>query len=348
MTAHFSVKGQVGVITLDAPATLNSLTMKMCQSMEKHLGKWSRDEGVQCILIESSSSQAFCAGGDVVSLYKNLLEGTDYPERFFTCEYHLDLTIHRYPKPVVVFASGIVMGGGMGITNGASHRIATETTLMAMPEVTIGLFPDVGGTWFLNKAPQPTGLFAALTGARLNGSDALFMNLADSFVSSQNLDELKKELLNRNFTNSPLEDVTKLIAPFESRSLVNLPTPQVEPHLPVIRQLMEGQSAPEVRENLANFQGEDKWLKRSVKNCLKGSPTSIAVSFEQLKRGRDKSLEEVFATERDMVSQFCKGHDLKEGIRALLIDKDKNPRWNPQRVEDVSPEEVNAYFRSPL
>ena len=333
----FEQKNQVGVITLNAPKSLNSLTMEMCQQMARRLEIWAKDFQIQCVIIESNSPKALCAGGDVVSLYRSIVKKENYHCNFFQHEYYLDLMIHQYSKPIVVLANGIVMGGGIGITNGASHRVVTETTRMAMPEITIGFFPDVGGSYFLGRMPGYLGRFLGLTGARFNATDALYAKMADYFIGSEYLEALKEDL----YAEPNVDDV---LTRYHRNSRALRQTPQLGPQIDLINELMGGESILEIKEKVQNFKTDDKWLQRTLATFLSGSPTSMTVTFEQIQRAKGKTLPEVFAMEEKMARNFGNGHDMAEGIRALLIDKDNNPQWKPKTLEEVTPQLVESHF----
>ncbi|TDJ09425.1 MAG: enoyl-CoA hydratase/isomerase family protein [Deltaproteobacteria bacterium] len=336
---YFSVENSIGHIWLNSPKTLNALSIEMIISMTEQLETWEDDSSIKAVIMLSTSERAFCAGGDVVSLYDAMVEEKNAGE-FFKYEYFLDEYIHNFKKPIICLADGIVMGGGIGIMNGASHRIVTERSMLAMPEITIGLFPDVGGSYFLNKMPGNVGKFLALSGARLNGADAKFVSMADYFISSEQVPVLKDALGNFNWHEDKLADLFKGL---EHKSDVQ--ESEIEKRLEEINKLADPDNIIEISKMWGEYQTEDKWLKRSVKNFLKGSPTSAAVILEQLKRGKGLTLGEVFAMESNMAQQFTRHHDFREGVRALLIDKDNNPQWNPAKVEDVDREHVLDHFK---
>ncbi len=340
----FEVKNNIGVITLNSPKTLNSLDKEMCQLMAGKLESWQNSESIKAVILEGSGEKAFCAGGDVVALYKSMRDKDSYHKDFFNFEYHLDLLIHKYTKPIVVLGSGIVMGGGIGIMNGASHRVVTETTKLAMPEITIGLFPDVGGSYFLNQMPGNTGLFLGTTGARFNGSDALFTKMADAFIKNDLIEKLKEQLFEFEFTDDVTKDIDEVIAHFSSDSKESMPEANIEPRLKIINELANATNILDYKSKLESYQGDDVWIQKAVKTFLTGSPTSMAVIFEQVKRGKNLSIDEVFKMETKMALNFGSGHDFKEGVRALLIDKDGAPNWNPRNLNEVSDHLVEKHF----
>jgi enoyl-CoA hydratase/carnithine racemase len=343
------INNGVGVITLNAPKALNSLDTDMCKGIAQALESWRANDQVQCVVLKSVGEKAFCAGGDVVSLYKSMKDGGEYHKDFFIHEYKTDLMIHQYKKPIVVLAKGIVMGGGIGIMNGASHRIVTESTKLAMPEITIGLFPDVGGSFFLNQMPGQAGLYLGLTGTRFNGADAIFTNMADYFLLDEKLDELLDHFYQFEWTGDTHQDVTEIVEHFSHQCKEDIGVSEVEQHLDQINRLCQASSISEIKANFDNYLAQDedeqdKWFTRGMKSFLAGSPTSMAVIFEQIKRGEGLSIEEVFAVEGKMAQNFGKGHDFAEGVRALLIDKDGSPNWSPASLDEVSAELVNSHF----
>lgn len=338
----FEVKEQIGLISLNAPKALNSLDRDMCMAMADKLTAWKNDDSIKAVILKGNGDKAFCAGGDVVSLYNSMKNNESYHKDFFKHEYHLDLMIHEYSKPIVCFARGIVMGGGIGIMNGSSHRIVTETTMMAMPEITIGLFPDVGGSYFLNQMPGNMGLFLGLTGARFYGADALYLNMADYFFKDEQLQEVENHLLNYEFTENPNQDVKDVIQHFSNKVAHDIPESSLKENQNMINELVSGDTIYEVDKNLRSYSGDDKIISRAVDTYTKGSPTSAFVIFEQIQRGKGKTIQEVFEMEGKMALNFGDSHDFPEGVRALLIDKDKNPDWKFKELSEIT--DVDKYF----
>ncbi|WP_078083397.1 enoyl-CoA hydratase/isomerase family protein [Microbulbifer mangrovi] len=347
-------QGPIGKLTLNLPKALNALNLDMIDRMAAQLDTWETDNSVACIWIEGAGEKALCAGGDVVALHRESGSYGDhgasqFVQDFFTREYSLDYRIHTYPKPIVVWGSGIVMGGGIGIMSGASHRIVTETTRLAMPEITIGLFPDVGGSWFLNRMPGRTGLFLGLTGAQFNGTDALYCGMADRLLPSTDKDALLDALQALEFTANPDENQVLVSKAIQSRELPasEQPAPNLRTHYDVIQELTDGATLPEVYRAIAAYSGEDKWLQRASTTMAAGCPMTAWVVWEQLRRARHMSLADVLRMELALAVNMCSNGQVKEGVRALLIDKDRNPQWEPAVLEDISREEVVACFASP-
>lgn len=351
-TEHPTADGHlIGEIRLNAERTLNALTLEMIDLIQPQLDAWRDDDRVVAVLLDSEGSKAFCAGGDIVNLYKAMTGGADagFPERFFTREYRLDYHIHTYPKPIVCWGSGIVMGGGMGLMNGCSHRVVTETSHLAMPEVTIGLYPDVGGSWFLNRMPGGTGLFLGLTGNPINARDALFLGLADRAICADLRDGLAERLAAENWAHDAGGTLSRVLRELESESrpaFAEQAAP-IREHFDLIRTLTDHDSVEDVVGALLSLETEDKWVLRAQKAVRNGSPLSLGLIAEQLHRCRHLSLREVFRQELVLSVQCCRHRELREGIRALLIDKDNRPDWTFKSVGDVDAAFLAELFESP-
>jgi len=326
-------KNKIGLITLNSPGTLNALNLEMILTMSRTLKEWENDPTVSQVVITSNSPKAFCAGGDVVSLYKAIKEKMPAGE-FFKFEYELDLLIHQYKKPTICLTDGIIMGGGIGIMNGCAHRVVTEKSVLAMPEISIGLFPDVGGTYFLNKMPKHLGLFFALSGSRISAGDAIYLKLADYFVESQSIGVLLEEIL------LGLHDIREIITKYQKW----VPS-EVKNNTDEMVALTNFEDINELDKFWRDYQTSDPWIQKGLNTYKKGSPTSAAVIFDQLRRGEELSIEDAFSQELIMAKQFTLHHDFPEGIRALLIDKDQNPIWKPNTLKDVTPELVAEHFK---
>lgn len=337
-------------ISLNSEKSLNALTLEMIQLIEPRLSQAADDDSIKAVLLTSVGEKSFCAGGDVVSLYRSITSGdnTSFPTAYFTHEYRLDYTIHTYPKPIICWGSGIVMGGGMGLMNGCSHRIVTETTHMAMPEVTIGLFPDVGGSFFLNKMPGRTGLFLGLTGNPIFASDALFLGLADRFVESTRYAELVANLQAADWCGNAEQTVNQTLRQLEQQSQpVFRKESPIQEHYDFIQLVTDQDDLPMLMQAMAKIESDDPWIQRSQKAITHGSPLSVHLITEQLKRSRHLSLKEVFMSELVLAVQCCQHSEFPEGVRALLVDKDRNPNWMFKAVDTVDETVVEAFFESP-
>lgn len=345
---------KMGVVTLNSEKSLNSLSLPMIELLQPRLAAWEQDTDVACVFLQGAGARAFCAGGDVVALYNSAAaygEGPrdNFGQQFFTAEYRLDYHIHTYRKPIVVWGNGIVMGGGLGMMSGASHRVVTESTRMAMPEVTIGLYPDVGGTWFLNHAPGLSGKFLALTGASINAADAKYVGLADTFIPDAQKATVLENLGRLDWQGEPEADrqkVTALLNEFEAAAIEAQPAGNVASHSEWINTNTQGE-LPQVFDRITGYSGDDKWLAGAAKGLKYGCPITPYLVEEQFKRGADLSLQEVFQMELVMSVNCLRLGHFKEGVRALLIDKDRNPQWRPATFADVTPADVEAHFETP-
>lgn len=345
---------RLGFARLNAEASLNALNQAMIDLLAPQLATWAEDDAIACVILLGSGERAFCAGGDVVGLYHAMREAPGGPnplaERFFESEYRLDYQIHTYPKPILCWGSGIVMGGGLGLMAGASHRVVTERSRIAMPEVAIGFYPEVGATWFLNRMPGRTGLFLGLTGASINAADALYVGLADYFLLAEQQSAVFAALQAAAWTaesQSNHEILSGVLRKLAEAQQENKPASNVAEFRELIDQITERRTVAGIIEALRAHQHVSDWLAGGLAALEAGSPTSARVVLEQLQRGRHLSLKEVFILELNMSIQFTRRHDFAEGVRALLVDKDRNPQWQPARLADVTDAAVAEYFQAP-
>jgi enoyl-CoA hydratase len=340
-------RGSLGLITLNRPQALNALSLSMIRDLTTLLLAWRDDVSVQAVLVRGATQEgkgvAFCAGGDIRFFHQAALAGDPRLEDFFTEEYTLNHLIHGYPKPYIALMDGIVMGGGMGISQGAALRIVTERTKMAMPETNIGLFPDVGGGWFLSRCPGRVGEFLALTGQVIAAGDAVAWGLADGYLPSQALDNLVEAL-------SVDADAVSLLALARS-GLQGVPPPVLQEHKTVIDHCFAAADVAGIVASLETAIG-NTWAQETAATLRKRSPLMLAVTLEQVRRARRMTLAEDLRMERNLV-RHCfhlrpgPASETVEGIRALAVDKDHAPRWNPARIDEVTPAMVQAFFTSP-
>ena len=342
---------RLGHLRLQAERSLNALNLDMVDELARVLHDWQDDPGIAMVFIDGAGERAFCAGGDVRQLQASIRElpagaRNHRAEDFFAHEYRLDHLIHVYRKPILVWGHGVVMGGGMGLLVGASHRVVTPSSRLAMPEISIGLFPDVAASWFLNRLPTPLGRFLGMTGVAMNAADALFAGLADFHLEDAQKSTLIAVLQEAEFDIDPAYN--QRLLSHVLRSLQNeaqpLPTSPLYERYAHIAQLARGDSALEVVSQILALDSEDAWLNQARQNLQQGSPLTAAIVFEQLRRTRHLSLQECFEMEFVVALNCCQFGDFAEGVRARLIDKDPAPRW---RYAHVAAVDVAPFFRWP-
>jgi enoyl-CoA hydratase/carnithine racemase len=345
------VRGSVGCITLNRPKALNALSLGMVRALSAQLRAWAQDPAVQAVALRGSNKTGpfggFCAGGDIRFFHQAALAGNPELEDFFTEEYTLNHLIHHYTKPTIAFMDGIVMGGGMGLCQGAQIRMVTDRTKMAMPETNIGLFPDVGGGYFLSRCPGHAGEWLALTGEVISGTDAIALGLADHWMDNIRLDDAWAALELLNAADSAALD--NWIATFSGAA-------------PAISTGAAGQfdtyfGLPTVQAIVRALEASaNEWAQQTAVTLRKRSPLMLHVTLEQVRRARSMTLADDLRMERNMVRHCFSTHHLErsgarsetvEGIRALAVDKDHQPQWNPQQLDDVTPEMVLPFFTSP-
>lgn len=343
---------RIGIATLNQPATLNGLSLAMVDLLAERLDAWARDDAIALVALQGAGGKAFCAGGDLHSLHRAMREpqggaGEDYALAFFSREYRLDYRIHAYPKPVLCWGHGIVMGGGIGLMAGASHRVVTEASRLAMPEIGIGLFPDVGGTWMLSRTPGAAGRFLALTGASIDAADALYAGFADHAVSSERHGELFDALAATAWCGEARADAAALDALLRGFALPALPEGPLQRLRSTIDACCEGAWLEAAVAAIAQTALDDPWWQKAQAALARGCPSSIRLSWELQRRASRLSLADVFALELIAALRCATHGDFAEGIRALLIDKDKNPRWNPATLADADAAFIEAFFTAP-
>lgn len=325
------VEGGIGFLTLNRPKAINSLTQTMVNELSAVLTGWEQDEAVRAVVLDGAGERGLCAGGDVVAIYHSARADGVAARRFWYDEYLLNAQIGRFPKPYVSLMDGIVMGGGVGVGSHASIRVVTDTTKMAMPEVGIGFIPDVGGTYLLSRAPGSLGLHAALTGAPFSGADAIVLGFADHYVPHDKLEQFSRAI------------VTDGIERALETHAVEPPPSELAAHRDWIDQCYDGESVADI---VAALRGHDAGPANDAANLIATrSPIALSVALESVRRAAKlDTLEDVLTQEYRVSCGSLRSHDLIEGIRAQLIDKDRNPKWSPASLAEVTASDVEACF----
>jgi enoyl-CoA hydratase len=330
--------GAAGVIRLNRPKALNALTLEMTRETAKALDAFEADPKVALVILEGAGERGLCAGGDIRGLYESAKVKGDLGKIFWREEYIVNARISKYPKPYVAYMDGLVMGGGVGLAGHASHRIVTEKTKMAMPEVGLGFFPDVGGTWLLSRAPGELGTYFGLTGLNMNGADAVAVRMADVLIKTGDWQALR-EALTTAFPGADADSVMTTIKRFAAADEVGPVTQQRD----LIDRAFAHDSVEEIVAALEQ-DGSDFAL-ATLKAMAEKSPRGLKVTLKLLRLGRaSKSLEECLSREYLAALEVFDSHDFVEGVRAAIIDKDRNPTWQPPDLKGVTPEIVARYL----
>ncbi|MBG0844403.1 enoyl-CoA hydratase/isomerase family protein [Pseudomonas chengduensis] len=340
---------RIGIASLDAEKSLNALSLPMIEALDERLKAWAEDPTIACVMLRGNGPKAFCAGGDVVQLVNQCREQPgEIPalaRRFFADEYRLDHRIHTYPKPFICWAHGHVLGGGMGLMQGAGIRIVTPSSRLGMPEINIGLYPDVGGSWFLARLPGRLGLFLGLTAASINARDALDLNLADRCLRDDQQDALLEGLVQLNWREQPAAQLHSLLRALENEARSERPAAQWLPHRERIDELLDVADLPAAVHAISALQADDDApLARAAKTLAHGCPLTAHLVWEQIRRARHLSLAEVFRMEYAMSLNCCRHPEFPEGVRARLIDKDQTPHWHWPDVATIPAAVVEAHF----
>jgi enoyl-CoA hydratase len=329
----FSTDRNVGRIRLNRPKAIHALTREMCDAMSEVLLAWREDPSIQVVVIDHAEGRGFCAGGDVVMLARSGAGDASDAKRFFFSEYRLNHLLFTYPKPTVAIMDGITMGGGVGISLPCEYRVATENTRLAMPETGIGLFPDVGGGWYLSRLPGRVGQFMALTGARLDASECLYLGLATNYIEQSSLEELHERILKAPGRIQGALGAAAAIAP----------DAKIESNMGQITKLFASDRLEDVLAALEE-DGSD-WAQSELATLKSKSPLSCKVSLRLLAEGANRSsFAEEMRAEYALAGRIVRTHDFREGVRALLIDKDNNPQWDPPTPEEVDDEMLDVLF----
>lgn len=355
---------KIGVVELDNPASLNALTLDMLRQLKAKLEEWEDDERIVCVFLHGVGEKAFCAGGDVRTMYNMMRAASEREDQaeatkqflteYFTVEYGCDYLIHRYSKPVIVWGEGIIMGGGMGLYMGASHRVTTPTSRLAMPEISIGLYPDVGGTWFLNKLPDGIGMFLGLTGAQINATDALELGMSEHMLMPEQKQSVLEKLQGSNWVKGNKgadgdltlnkELVTEMLTGFADTAEPHRPVSYLRPYSSQIQLACKADDLVDTSRQIMSIEGDSRWLERAKTTLEEGSPITANICFRQLTQYHHLSLEECFRLELSLSVHCGLLGEFQEGVRARLIDKCGQPDWLYTTLSEVDQSVIDSLF----
>lgn len=334
----FSKQGHLGIITLNRPAALNALTRPMIHMINEQLTRWLDDVAVAAVVIQSSNEKAFCAGGDVRWLYESRKQGISMQMTFFEEEYRLNRLIHHYPKPYIALMDGITMGGGVGIALHGSHPVASTRFVFAMPETSIGFFPDIGASYLLSQCPGKLGIYLGLTGNRLPANEAYLAGLVKHVVNASSFEAIIQALMKADLSMRPDAVVSEILAQFNE--------PVEQDALDELQKKVD--DAFQTIDVLSMVKrlsaSNDDWDKALLSVLEKKAPMSLCVTLSQLIKAKHLNFDECMDMDQVLVRHFMLGHDFYEGVRALLIDKDKSPEWSPLKLTEVTSSMVETYF----
>lgn len=328
----------IGLITLNRPQVLNSLNHSMIRSLYSQLQIWETAQHVKAVIIRAAEGRAFCAGGDIRSIYEKMKTNDPCTPDFFRDEYQLNQKIYHYPKPYIALLNGITMGGGVGISLHGSYCIASDKLSFAMPETGIGFFPDVGGTYFLPRISSHIGYYLGLTGAKITSDDCVQLGLVNQKVSEESLPDIIHELTHQALSGETYSAVSKIIEQFR----INSGPSFLMGHKEEINRCFQANSVEEIIKLLQA--SENDFCKHALDNLSKKSPASLKVTLRALQEGARLDFDHCMNQEYRLVNRFLKSHDFREGIRALIIEKDQQPKWQPEALSAVNDQMVDAYF----
>jgi enoyl-CoA hydratase len=334
-------RGALALVTLNRPKALNALTFSMFRGLADRTAAWAADPEITAVVIAGAGDRAFCAGGDVIEVYDSARGDRKLAAELFRVEYRLNRDLFRYPKPYIALIDGIVMGGGVGVAVHGSHRVVTEGALFAMPETSIGLFPDVGGSYFLPRLSGELGMYLGLSGARLGAADCFYAGIATDHVARADLPALVEALVAADWSGDARTVASNTIAAFAS--------PPGESSLAARRAAIDRCfTEGSVEAIVAALEAEGgAWAEATLAALRKCSPTSLKVAFRQLREGAKLDFESAMTMEYRLSQACVAGHDLPEGIRAAVIDKDRKPKWRPASLAEVDEALVTAHFAPP-
>ena len=335
---QFTQEGHIGIITLSRPQALNALTLSMIQAMQQQLHLWQQDDAIHAVVVQAEQGKAFCAGGDVRWLYETGITKSPEQLQFFWHEYRLNHFIHQFKKPYIALMNGITMGGGVGISLHGSHPVASENFSFAMPETGIGFFPDIGASYLLARCPGEMGIYLGLTGSRLNAGEAMTMGLVNRVVAAEDFPRLVETLIESDLS----EDASRVVNHCLDNYAISKSDVPIERRLNTINSCFNGETVELIISAL--HAKDDIWCEGVANQLSQKSPLSLKITLEQIRRAKSMTMAECIKMDYCLVEHFMRDYDFYEGVRALLVDKDKSPKWRPNSLERVTDAKVGDYF----
>ncbi len=332
-----AVNNQVGYLTINRPSAYNAINLEVAESLLQQLQSFAADANVQAVVLRGSGDKAFCAGGDIRDLYHGHLASNGRVMGFFNAEYALIQYLHHYPKPIIAYSNGLILGGGMGVFQGVGFRVVGPQARLGMPEVAIGYFPDVGGSYFLSQLAGELGTYLAVSGNMLGANDAIYTGLADYLLSEDNLAQLEQQLHQLQWSNNPQQQISDLL---QQLAMSATETGELEQQRSAIDQHFAHQQVSEIIDSLK--QDASPWAQTTLETLIMRSPMALVTTLEFQRHAKQLSLSQCLALELHVIEQWFEQGDFIEGVRALLIDKDKNPRWKYNEVAAVPMAEITA------
>ncbi|MDP3532659.1 MAG: enoyl-CoA hydratase/isomerase family protein [Alphaproteobacteria bacterium] len=332
-------RNNLGILTLNRPKALNALNYAMIKTLTKQLKVWADDNSIKAVLVKGAGDKAFCAGGDVRAMYHAKQQGEhDFLIQFYEDEYNLNYLINTFPKPYISFLNGITMGGGAGVSINGKYRLATEKLIFAMPETNIGFFPDVGGTHFLSRCPDAMGLYLGLTGDKIDAKDSYALGLVTHYTSSSSLPALEETLIETQWGDDSFQQIDDILSEIHQ-------DPGTHPLKNKEKIIEHCFGQKDINSIITTLKAtDDSWAKNCADQLMQKSPTSLKVTHKQIILGKNLDLKKGLEMEYRLSQSFMNENEFFEGVRALLIDKDQKPIWQPSKLDDISAQQVDTYF----
>lgn len=332
---------KIGLLTLNIPKAMNAMDLDMVKQLDSYLSVWHNDNKIAAVVMRGAGDKAFSAGGDIRKLYDSMKtkgeEYLEYADAFFTAEYSKNYRVHLFEKPIIAWGNGFVMGGGLGLFIGASHRVGTESLKLAWPEVRIGLFPDVGATWYLSRLPYPVGYWMGLSGSHMNAVDCKTVKLTQYCIEHRQFDAMLEALTEQDWDFNKAQNHAKVRAVLKAQEqhATAMPKSELEAAKTTLDRLFKQSSLEDIDTAFKAYKGKNPWLQQGVQNYLAGCPATAQVVMRQLQLGKKMSLKEVVKWELELALQAVRHPDFAEGVRAMVIDKDFKPQWQHASVQEV-------------